>query len=56
MLLFTHKGVDFMGISEYIKSKKEFELMPFMAVYMTIIELVKDGYLEPDAFLVKENV
>lgn len=37
-----------MNISEYIKSKKEFDLMPFMTVYLTIIELVKDGYLEYD--------
>lgn len=37
-----------MNISEYIKSKKEFDLMPFMTVYLTIIELVKDGYLQYD--------
>lgn len=37
-----------MNITEYIKSKKEFELMPFMTVYLTIIELIKDGYLEYD--------
>ena len=56
MLYFSHKGVDFMGISEYIKSKKEFNLMPFMTVYLTIIELVKDGYLKPDAFDGEKNV
>ena len=37
-----------MSISEYIKSKKEFDLMPFMTVYLTITELIKDGYLEYD--------
>lgn len=37
-----------MNITEYIKSKEEFELMPFMTVYLTIIELIKDGYLEYD--------
>ncbi len=31
--------------------------MPFMAVYLTIIELVKDGYLEYDGErLKKKNV
>lgn len=43
-----------MGITAYIKSKKEFELMPFMTVYLTIIELMKDGYLPEDVF--KKNV
>lgn len=45
-----------MGISEYIKGKKEFDLMPFMTVYLTIVELVKDGYLKPDAFKENKNV
>ena len=46
-----------LNISEYIKSKKEFDLMPFMTVYLTIIELVKDGYLKYDGEgLKKHNV
>ena len=52
------KGVDFfLNISEYIKSKKEFGLMPFMTVYLTITELIKDGYLEYDGEqLIKKDV
>lgn len=45
-----------MGISDYIKSKKEFDLMPFMTVYLTITELIKDGYLKIDDFMVEKNV
>ena len=45
-----------MGISDYIKSKKEFSLMPFMTVYLTITELIKDGYLKFDEFMVEKNV
>ena len=37
-----------MNVTEYIKSKKEFELMPFMTVYLTILELIKDGYINFD--------
>ena len=45
-----------MGISDYIKNKKEFNLMPFMTVYLTIVELIKDGYLSADDFYVEKNV
>lgn len=37
-----------MNITEYIKSKKEFELMPFMSIYIAITELIKDEYIEYD--------
>ena len=46
-----------MNITEYIKSKKEFELMPFMTVYLTIVELIKDGYIKYDnARIIKKDV
>ena len=52
MLLFTHKGVDFMSnISEYIKSNKNLKSLDFLTVYLTIIELIKDGKIE-----LKQNV
>jgi hypothetical protein len=37
-------------IEEYIKSKDTFYLMPFVTVYTTIVELIKDGYLSADTF------
>ena len=39
-----------MTIEEYIKSKPKFELMPFVTVYTTIMELINDGYIEQEAF------
>ena len=39
-----------MTIDEYIKSKPKFELMPFVTVYTTIMELINDGFIEQDAF------
>ena len=52
MLLFSHKGVDFMGnISDYIKSNKNLKSLDFLTVYLTIIELIKDGKVE-----LKQNV
>ena len=45
-----------MGITKYIKSKKVFNLMPFMTVYLTIIELMKDGYLQNDVFEIDKDV
>ena len=39
-----------MTIEEYIKSKEQFHLMPFVTVYTTIVELIKDGYLSADVF------
>ena len=39
-----------MTIEEYIKSKDTFYLMPFTTVYVTITELIKDGYLSADTF------
>ena len=39
-----------MTIEEYIKSKPKFELMPFVTVYTTIIELINDGFIEQSAF------
>ena len=47
MLYFTHKGVDFMSdISTYIKQNKKLKSLDFLTVYLTIIELVKDGQIE----------
>ena len=39
-----------MTIEEYIKSKPKFELMPFVTVYTTIVELINDGFIEQNAF------
>lgn len=39
-----------MTIEEYIKSKPKFELMPFVTVYTTIMELINDGFVEQSAF------
>ena len=39
-----------MTIEEYIKSKPKFELMPFVTVYATIMELINDGFIEQNAF------
>ena len=40
-----------MTIEEYIKSKPKFELMPFVTVYTTIMELINDGYIAERAFM-----
>ena len=34
------------NISEYIKSKPALKRLDFLTVYLTIIELVKDGKIE----------
>lgn len=39
-----------MTIEEYIKSKPKFELMPFVTVYTTIMELINDGFIAHNAF------
>ena len=39
-----------MTIEEYIKSKPKFELMPFVTVYTTIMELINDGFIDEKAF------
>lgn len=39
-----------MTIEEYIKSKPKFELMPFVTVYTTVMELINDGYIAPRLF------
>ena len=39
-----------MTIEEYIKSKEKFNLMPFVTIYMAIMELINDGYIEQTAF------
>ena len=39
-----------MTIEEYIKSKSKFELMPFVTVYATIMELINDGFIDQNAF------
>ena len=46
MLYFSHKGVDYMSnISDYIKSNKKLKSLDFLTVYLTIVELVKDGQI-----------
>ena len=41
------KGVDFMSdISAYIKQNKKLKSLDFLTVYLTIIELVRDGQIE----------
>jgi hypothetical protein len=47
---FSRKGGDFLTIEEYIKSKENFSLMPFTTVYLTIMELINDGFIEQSAF------
>ena len=49
-MLIAEKGGDFVTIEEYIKSKPKFELMPFVTVYATIMELINDGFIEQSAF------
>ena len=39
-----------MSITEYIHSKEELKLMPFMSVYGTIMTLIKDGFVKDDMF------
>ena len=39
-----------MTIEEYIKSKEKFKLMPFVTIYVAIMELINDGYIEQTAF------
>ncbi len=52
MLYFRHKGVDFMNdISTYIKNHRKLKTLDFLTVYLTIIELIKDGKIE-----LKQNV
>lgn len=47
MLKSKHKGDDCMSdISEYIKTNKQLKNLDFLTVYLTIIELIKDGKIE----------
>ena len=39
-----------MTVDEYIKSKEKFRLMPFVTIYVAIMELINDGYIEQTAF------
>ena len=39
-----------MTIEEYIKSKNKFRLIPFTTIYVTITELIDDGFIESSAF------
>ena len=39
-----------MKISEYIKNEKAFFFMPYMSVYKTICQLIKDGYIIEGTF------
>ena len=39
-----------MTIEEYIKSNQKFYLMPYMTIYKTIMELIKDGFIDENAF------
>lgn len=44
-----------MTIDEYIKSKPNFNLMPYMTIYVAITELINDGYIEKTAFIREEQ-
>ena len=47
-----HQGSDYMSdISAYIRKNKKLKYLDFLTVYLTIIELVKDGIID-----LKENV
>ena len=47
MLWFGHKELIYMNnISDYIKSNKKLKSLDFLTVYLTIIELIKDGKIE----------
>jgi hypothetical protein len=48
--LLSRNGGDFLTIEEYIKSKERFHLMPFVTVYTTIVELIKDGLVDQNIF------
>ncbi len=37
-----------MNISEYIKSNSKLKRLDFLTVYITIVELIKDGKVELD--------
>lgn len=39
-----------MTITEYIKSKEETKMIPFMAIYRTIVLLIEDGIIPKDKF------
>ena len=39
-----------MTIEEYIKSKEKFKLMPFVTIYVAIMELINDGFIDEKAF------
>ena len=56
MLYFVHKELILLNINEYIKSKKELKNLPIMVVYLTITELIKDGYIKYDnARIIKKD-
>lgn len=44
-----------MTVKEYIRNTSRFELMPFVTVYSTIMQLINDGYVEKDAFKKEEG-
>ncbi|MBO5930212.1 MAG: hypothetical protein J6Q27_02820 [Clostridia bacterium] len=44
-----------MNISEYINSKPEFNLMPFITIYRAIMVLKEDGYIDENAFTSKRD-
>ncbi len=52
------KEVIILSILDYVNSKEEMRLMPFMTVYRTILMLIEDGYIKKDVFetSVKANV
>ena len=39
-----------MTIEKYIKNNEKFNLMPFVTVYTTIMELINDGFIDKSAF------
>ena len=43
-------GVIYLTIEEYIKNNPKFYLMPYMTIYTTITELIKDGFIKENSF------
>lgn len=48
ILQFYTEGVMKMSINEYIKSTESLSLMPYMTIFLAIIQLAKDGYINYD--------
>jgi hypothetical protein len=42
--------VIYLSILDYVNSKEEMRMMPFMTVYRTILMLIEDGYVPRGTF------